>query len=85
MFRATNLQGLGRWQRVTIKPLIGRSIGHSLLPDCMVQMVREGIQEKPVGWDTQGSSLEEVELKRRSGLKHGNFQADEKLGGITVV
>lgn len=51
----------------------------------MVQMVREGIQEKPVGWDTQGSSLEEVELKRRSGLKHGNFQADEKLGGITVV
>lgn len=74
MFRATNLQGLGRWQRVTVNSSqAGVMASNSLLPDCMVQMACEGIQEKPVGWDTQGSSLEEAELRRRSGLKHREF------------
>lgn len=35
-----------------------------------------------MGWDTQGSSLEEVDLGK-SGLKR-NIQADEKLEGATV-
>lgn len=69
---------------MSVKSLIGRSDGHSLLPTLHGSDGQRGFRKDACGVEHSRRASQRKNLQGY-GLNTGKFQADEKLGGITVV